>query len=94
MARYITLLKFTAEGARNLKDSTNRAHEFNALAAKAGVSVDGQYWTLGHVDAVLTLSADDGQKILHLLAQLAARGFVRTETMQAFSDTEFAAILK
>ena len=94
MACYITLLKFTAEGARNIKASTTRAHDFDALAEKSGVRVEGQYWTLGRFDGVLILTADSEHQILHLLAQLAARGNVRTETLQAFVDTEFEAILK
>lgn len=89
MARYISLLSFTEQGAKNLKKSTNRAHAFDKLAAKAGVKVEGQYWTMGSFDGVLVLSANSEKKILHLLADLAALGNVRTQTMQAFVDTEF-----
>ncbi len=94
MARYITLLKFTEKGSSNIKESTARAHAFDELAAKSGVTVEGQYWTMGRCDGVLVLNADSEQKILHLLAELASRGNVRTETMQAFSDKEFDAIAK
>ena len=89
MSRYISLLSFTEQGAKNLKKSTNRAHAFDKLAAKAGVKVEGQYWTMGSFDGVLVLSANSEKKILHLLADLAALGNVRTQTMQAFVDTEF-----
>ena len=92
MARYISLLRFTAQGAKNLKKSTARAHAFDKLAAKAGVQVEGQYWTMGKYDGVLILSAETEKKVLHLLAELAALGNVRTATMQAFSDKEFDAI--
>ena len=94
MPRYIALLKFTEQGAKDLKRSTSRAHAFDKLAAKSGVKVDGQYWTLGRFDGVLVLSAANETKILHLLAQLASLGKVRTETMQAFSDSEFDAIAR
>ena len=89
MTRYISPLRFTEQGAKNLKKSTNRAHAFDKLAAKAGVQVEGQYWTMGGFDGVLILSANSEKKILHLLADLAALGNVRTQTMQAFVDTEF-----
>jgi uncharacterized protein with GYD domain len=92
MARYIALLKFTEQGAKNIKKSTNRAHAFDKLAARAGVKVEGQYWTMGRFDGVLILSASDETKVLHLLTSLAALGNVRTQTMQAFVDTEFARI--
>lgn len=94
MSRYISLLKFTEQGARNVRKSTARAHAFDRMAEKAGVRIDGQYWTLGEHDGVLILSASGEEKILHLLSLLAAEGNVRTATMQAFVDTEFDAIVK
>jgi uncharacterized protein with GYD domain len=77
-----------------MKQSTSRAHDFDSLAERSGVKVEGQYWTLGEYDGVLIVSADDQQKVLSMLAALAAQGNVRTETMQAFVDTEFDAIAK
>ena len=94
MARYIILLKYTEKGSSNIKESTGRAHAFDALAAKSGVAVEGQYWTTGRCDGVLILTAEGEGKILHLLAELASLGNVRTETLQAFTDKEFDAILK
>ena len=93
MAKYISLLRFTEQGAKALKKSTNRAHSFDKIAAKAGVEIVGQYWTLGTYDGVLIINADSEQKALHCLSQLAAQGNVRTETMQAFIDKEFDGIL-
>ena len=93
MARYISLLRFTELGAKNIKKSTNRAHAFDKLAAKAGVKVEGQYWTMGKYDGVLIVAADSEKKVLHLLTLLAALGNVRTNTMQAFVDKEYDAIV-
>jgi uncharacterized protein with GYD domain len=93
MARYISLLRFTDQGAKNMKRSTTRAHDFDKLAAKADVKVEGQYWTMGKYDGVLILSAESEEKVLHLLTLLAALGNVRTSTMQAFVDKEFDAIM-
>lgn len=93
MATYISLLRFTEQGARNIKKSTNRAHEFDRMAAKAGVKIEGQYWTLGAYDGVLIVSADSEEKALHCLAELASQGNVRTETLRAFSDKGFDAIV-
>ena len=89
MATYISLLRLTEQGAKALKKSTNRAHNFDAIAAKAGVKIEGQYWTMGAYDGVLIISADSERKALHCLSLLASLGNVRTETMQAFIDKEF-----
>ena len=89
MSRYIALLTFTEQGAKNVKQSTARAHAFNKLAAKSDVQIEGQYWTMGRYDGVLILGASDETKVLHLLTMLAAQGNVRTQTLQAFVDTDF-----
>ena len=93
MVRYISLLRFTEQGAKNIKKSTNRAHEVDKVAAKSGVKIEGQFWTLGAYDGVLILSADSEEKALHCLAELASQGNVRTETMQAFLDKGFDEIV-
>ena len=93
MAKYISLLRFTEKGARDLKKSTSRAHDFDKIAAQAGVKIEGQYWMLGTYDGVLIISADSEHKALKCLSQLASQGNVRTETMQAFIDKEFDEII-
>jgi uncharacterized protein with GYD domain len=93
MPRYITLIRFTQQGAEHIKKSTARARTFAEAAAKAGVKVEGQYWTGGRYDGALVLSADSEQKVLHALTQLAAAGNVRTETLQAFDAKEFDTIV-
>lgn len=89
MPRYISLLRFTEKGAKEIKKSINRAHAFDRAAEKVGVKVEGQYWTLGGYDGVLIINADDPVKALRLLAELSAQGNVRSDTMLAFSDQEF-----
>jgi uncharacterized protein with GYD domain len=92
--RYISLLRFTQKGAEHIKDSTKRAHHFNALAKRAGVKVEDQYWTIGAYDGLLIIRADSEKKALHMLTLLAAAGNVRAETMQAFEDKEFRDIIR
>jgi len=94
MSTYICLLRFTQKGAEKIKDSPKRAHNFSAMAKKAGVKVEAQYWTVGAYDGAIIISADTEKKALHLLTQLAAAGNVRTETLQAFDEKEFAAIVR
>jgi len=93
MARYISLLKFTEQGASAIKKSTARAREFNSAAAKAGVKIEAQYWTVGRFDGVLILSAANEQAALRVLAELGTLGNVRTQSLQAFTDQEFDAIV-
>ena len=91
MARYVSLIRFTDQGVRALKKSAARALGFRKAAERAGIAVEAQLWTAGSRDGVLILSGDE-RKILRCLAQLAALGNVRTETMRAFDAKEFRGI--
>ncbi len=91
MARYVTLIRFTDQGARALGKSTARALAFKEAAGKAGVSVETQLWTVGAWDGVLILSGEE-KKVLRCLTELASLGNVRTETMQALDAGEFKGI--
>jgi uncharacterized protein with GYD domain len=91
MARYVTLLKFTEQGAKNIKKSAERAAAFRDAAKKAGVNVETQLWTTGAYDGALVLSGDE-KNVLRALAELAAQGNVRTETLRAFDAEQFRAM--
>lgn len=92
MIRYLTLIQLTEQGAKNLKKSTARAAAFRDTAAKAGVTVEAQYWTTGSYDGALIVSAEDETRALQCLAALAAAGNVRTETLRALDAKEFEKI--
>lgn len=93
MARYVSLLKFTQQGVRSLKESSARATAFCKAAEKAGVKVEAQLWTTGEYDGILILSADDETKVLATIAKLAALGNVQTQTLQAYDASQFTAIV-
>ncbi len=93
MARYVSLLRFTPQGVKNLKQSPARAAAFCKAAAKAGVRVEAQLWTTGKYDGILILNAASETKVLSVIAKLTAQGSVSTQTLQAFDAQEFAAIV-
>jgi uncharacterized protein with GYD domain len=94
MARYVTLIRFTEAGARASKNSPGRARAFAKQAAKRGVTVETQLWTVGSCDGILIVRADDEQAALRVIAKISPAGFVRTETLQAFDADEFLAITR
>jgi uncharacterized protein with GYD domain len=93
MTRFLSLIRFTEQGVKNLNKSTSRAAAFSEAAAKAGVKIEAQYWTTGSYDGILVLSSDNETRALQCLAALAAAGNVRTETLRAFNAKEFEAIV-
>ena len=88
----MSLLHFTPQGARNLKQSPARAAAFCKAAEKTGVKVELQLWTTGAYDGILILNAANETKALNAIARLVATGNVSTETLQAFDAKEFAVI--
>lgn len=93
MACYVSLLRFTPQGVRNIKKSPARAAAFRKAAEKAGVKVEAQFWTTGTYDGVLILSAANETKVFSVIAALAASGNVSTQSLQAFDAKEFKAIV-
>ena len=94
MAKYVSLIRFTPQGVRNLKQSPARAAAFCKTAEKAGVKVETQLWTTGAYDGILVLSAADEKQVLNVITKLVAGGNVSTQTLQASDAKEFAAIVR
>ena len=94
MPTYITLVNFTDQGIRNVKDTTKRAKAFQAGAEKAGVKVKAEYWAMGRYDIVIVTEAPDDETISRAMLRLGSIGNVRTETLRAFSADEMDKILK
>ena len=87
MATYVSLLNFTDQGIRNIKDSPDRYGTFKAMAEKLGVTVKGCYYLVGRYDMVVILEGTD-EAVTTALLKGGAAGNVRTETLRAFSVDE------
>ncbi len=92
MATFISLLTFTDQGIRNVKDSPERLRAFEAMAEKLSVKMKGAYYTVGKYDMiVITEGADDAATAA--LLKVSALGNVRSETLRAFSAEEMKKII-
>ena len=94
MARYVSLFRFTRQGVGAIKKSPNRAQAFVKECRKSGVTVEALLWTVGAYDGLVILKGKNQQRILSVLAKLAAQGNIRTETLEAFDAKEFGAIIR
>jgi uncharacterized protein with GYD domain len=92
MATFITLVNFTDQGIRNVKDSPDRFAAFKQLAEKAGVAVKGAYWTVGHYDLVTIVEGTD-EAVTSTLLKMGSLGNIRTETLRGFSADEMKRII-
>ncbi len=94
MPTYVSLMKWTEQGIRNVKKTTKRAKEFEDLAAKYNVKVREIHWTMGRYDVVVVKEAPDDETVSRLALALGTRGNVKTETLRAYSAQEMNQILK
>lgn len=93
VAGYITLVKFTSQGAANIKESPKRIAEGKALAEKLGIKTVGVWATMGEYDMVLIGDAPDDLTVATFSIALSSLGNVTTQTMRALSEQEFGQVL-
>ena len=92
MPKYISLINWTDQGARNFKETTKRAADAAALAEKMGGKLT-VYWTLGSCDLVTISELPDDHAATAFLLRLASLGNIRTQTMRAFDAQEMKGII-
>ena len=93
MATYVSLLRWTDQGIRNVKDTAKRAANFSAAVQKAGGSAKDIYWTVGRYDIVATFEVRDEATATAILLGFGALGNIRSETLRAFGEDEIKGIL-
>ncbi|HVN32507.1 MAG TPA: GYD domain-containing protein [Thermoanaerobaculaceae bacterium] len=93
MATYVSLVRFTDQGIRNVKETTKRAKAFKEMAQKAGVKVREFYWTQGRFDIVTIMEASEEDAVAALFLGVGALGNVRTEMLRAHNVEEMEKIL-
>ena len=95
MPTYISLLRYTEEGIRTLK----QRHDFyfepnkNVFLPALGVKIKQIFLVLGEYDAVAVLEAPDDEAVARAALYLGRVGTVRTQTMRAFTEEESSKII-
>ena len=93
MAMYVSLIQFTDEGIRNIKDTVKRDEASMAEAEKMGMKIIDAFWTMGAYDVVVLLEAPDDETMTAFALKVSAMGSVKTQTMRAFRREEMEGIL-
>ena len=93
MPTYIALTCFTDQGIRKVKDTVKRADQVKEVAAKLGVKMKDLHWTVGQYDVIVTFEAPDDATMTAVALAIGEQGFVRTQTLRAFSKDEMTKIL-
>lgn len=94
MPIYVTLLRNTAQGAKEIKNFGNAVEEAHGWITRDGGKVIAAYALEGHYDFLWITEWPDHKGIGKSLLSAAARGLVVTETLEALPIDQFVALLK
>ena len=93
MPTYVTLLKWTDQGIRNIKESPQRLDAARQTMREAGGNLRDFYMVMGEYDLVVVGEAPDDETYARILLSIASKGSVSTTTLKAFSEEEYRRII-
>ena len=94
MPTYVTLFKWTGQGVKDIKNVPARFAASKKLIETHGGKLLGLYVTMGEYDVVAVSEGPSDEVAAALSISIAAKGNVTSTTMRAFTESEFAEILK
>lgn len=89
MPSYVVLARFTRKGAEEIKGGPSRLEEAKKGARARGAEIKAAYLVMGRYDMVLIIEAPNDEVAAQGALAAGQRGFVRTETLRAFTEEEY-----
>lgn len=88
----MSLVNWTDQGIRNVKESPKRADAVSALANKLGAKMQ-LFYTMGEYDLVAITEAPSDEVAMQLLLEIGRLGNVRTKTLKAWTPAEATKVI-
>lgn len=93
MPTYVSLINWTDQGIRSIKDSPKRLDAAKKVLKELGGEVKAFYMTQGGFDALLISEVPNDDVLAKFLLKTGAAGNVRTTTVRAYSEAEYRTIM-
>ena len=93
MATYVTLLKYTEQGIKAIKESPSRLEKAKQLLKSLGGELKSFYLVQGRYDAIVIAEVPNDEVVAKFVLASASQGNVRTETTRAFNEEEYRRII-
>ena len=93
MPTYITLARWTAQGAHAVKESPSRLDAAKKAFAADGVKLLHFYMVTGAHDMVIISEAPNDEAMAKSMLRTMSQGGITTETMRAFTEDEYRKII-
>ena len=94
MPTYVTLMNWTDQGVRTVRDTVHRREQADALAEKHGARIEQVYWTVGPYDIVTIVEAPDDESATAMVLELSSGGNLKTTTLRAYDREEMSGIVQ
>ncbi|HEY8831602.1 MAG TPA: GYD domain-containing protein [Gemmatimonadaceae bacterium] len=92
MPTYISMLRYTQQGISSAKNAPARIEAAREVYKKAGGELKAIYLTMGQYDLVAIAEMPNDETVARMALVLGMQGNIRSETMRAFTETEFKKI--
>ncbi len=93
MPTYISMLSWTQQGIASVKDSPKRLDAAREAFRKLGVEIKDTYLTMGRCDLVCVLEGASDEAVAKALLSLGSQGNIQTETLKAWTESEYREII-
>jgi uncharacterized protein with GYD domain len=93
MGHYVSLVRYTQQGAAKIKESPARLDAAKKAAEAAGGKIHAWYLTMGMYDAVIISEFPNDEASAKFMLSTAAIGNVTTKTLKAFTEGEYRKIV-
>ncbi len=93
MATYITLLKFTDQGFKTIKEGPSRLERAKQIARSMGAEIKSFHLVQGRYDAIVFAEAPSDEVVARFSLAIGSLGNVHTETLRAFTEEEYRKII-
>jgi uncharacterized protein with GYD domain len=93
MPTYISLCRWTAQGATAIKESPKRLDAAKKVFADAGVKVLSFYMTTGTHDMVIITEAPNDDALAKAMLATISKGSITTQTSRAFTEDEYRKLI-
>jgi len=91
---YISLCRWTQHGVQNIKESPKRLESAKKGFAKVGAKLVNFYMVTGTHDMVIISEAPNDETIAKAMLTAVAAGNITTQTMRAFTEDEYKAVIQ
>jgi len=93
MPTYISLIRYTDQGTRNIKESPKRLDAAKKAFKAMGGELKQWYLAMGRYDAVVVSEGPDDETAVKLTLAISAQGSIRTETLRVFTEDEYRKLI-